>query len=447
MVVGGDSMSHIEKECVFCGQSCAGQARIKDAKGNYAHKACAEQHAGSKSAEPEPVGVGGGLGDGLGDGLGGGMDDLLGDLEPIETEAMSAASACPGCGRRMDAGAVVCMNCGFDSQSGKSLKTKRLDRKPKRDSKAASIGAAAGGMALKPILPVLGAVIGGLIGAGIWTLIAYQFNYEIGLIAIVVGVLCGIGAAIGAGGEGGAFTGGMAALVAMGSICLGKYAAISMIVDDVYGGDLFTPLTLNEVDDQMVMTSIADDITRDYLDAGQSVEWPDPTIYIDAAIWPDDYPRDIIDETWWIWDGMSFTEKAVKRRALGQEWDIPMSEVDDDWVMEEIAYGLCSTRIAQGESIQWDDLYLPLEVSTWPDDYPEHVQSNATERWSAMGPDDQHTYRLDVLDEVNSQRTLSGEAGQAIVKAGFISTFMHPRQLFFMLLAVGAAFKLGSGDE
>ncbi len=432
-------MSHIEKVCVFCAQSCAGQARIRDSKGNYAHKACAEQAVAQKAATPEPM-----AGD---DGLGGGMDDLLVDIEPIEPDAVAAASGCPGCGLRMEPGTVVCMNCGFDTQSGKGLKTKQFDRAPKQSSKAASIGAAAGGMALKPVLPILGAVIGGLIGAGIWTFIAYQFNYEIGLIAIGVGVLCGIGAAIGSGGEGGAFTGGMAALVAMGSICVGKYAAISMIVDDMYGSDLFTPLTLNEVDDEMVMTSIADDITRDYLDAGQPVEWPDPTIYLIAAVWPDDYPREIIDETWSVWDAMPFVEKSTERRELAQKWDMRMRDVEDDWVMEEIAGGLVRSTQARGETIEWDDPYLPLKLTTWPDDYPEHIRTNALERWAGMNPDDQHTYRLDVLDDVNSRRTLGGETGQAIVKSGFMSTFMHPRQLLFMLVAVGAAFKLGSGGE
>lgn len=436
-------MNQIEKACVFCGQSCVGHARIKDAKGHYAHKTCAEKHSKPQSVEPEP----GLTDDGLGAGLGGGMDDLLGDLEPIETDGVAAASGCAGCGMRMEPGAVVCMNCGFDTQSGKGLKTKQLDRKPKRDSKAASIGAAAGGMAVKPILPVLGAIIGGLIGAGIWAFISYQFNVEIGWIAIGVGALCGIGAAIGSNGEGGALTGGMAALVAMASIAAGKYAAVTWAVEDAFGDDFFSPLALHEIDDDMVMTSIADNIARDYIDAGESLVWPDPTIYMMAANWPDDYPRDIIDETWAIWDGLSFTEKAAERRELSQEWEMRMSDVDDDWVMEEIAYEICSSRTARGETIEWDDPYLPLMVSGWPDDYPENVQNGATDRWSALSEDDRHTKRLEVLDDVNARRSMGGEMGQAIVHAGFMDSFMHPLDLLFMLFAVGAAYKLGSGDD
>ena len=441
-------MSQSEKVCVFCGQSCAGQARIKDAKGNYAHQSCAEQQQ-AKSAVSEDDGLYADAGHD--DGLGGGMDDLWDDMEPAEQEmgqqVGGAASACAGCGTRMEPGAMVCMSCGYNAQSGKALKTKKRDRNKKGGgSKAASIGVAAGGLALKPILPVLGAVIGGLIGAGVWAFIAYQFNVEIGWIAVGVGALCGLGASIGAGGEGGAVTGGMAALVAMGAISMGKYAAVTWSVDDYFGEEFFSPLTLEEIDDELTMTYIADEITRDYIAAGETIEWPDPEIFMMSAVWPEDYPQDIIDETWDIWDGMGFTDKSVKRRALAQDWDMSMSDIEDDWVMEDIADGICRARIANDEEIAWENQSLPLDVSMWPEDYPESIQAQASERWEAMSGDDRHTYRLGVMERVNEQRQLSSDFGQEIIKEGFIDSFMHPFDLLFMLLAVFAAFGIASNE-
>ena len=77
-------MSQPEKVCVICGESCAGQARIKDAKGNYAHRACAEAKKTSRPApEPAPAGDVG-------------MDALWDDLPEVEEPvAMGAPSMCP----------------------------------------------------------------------------------------------------------------------------------------------------------------------------------------------------------------------------------------------------------------------------------------------------------------------------------------------------------------
>lgn len=439
-------MSQTEKVCVLCGQSCAGEPRIKDAKGNYAHRACAEQQQKAKQAElaeNEALYADESIDDGFGEG----MDDLWDDIEPTEAEAGGAASACPGCGTRMEPGVLVCMSCGYNTQSGKAVKTKKRDAKTKSGgSKAASVGVAAGGLALKPILPVLGAVIGGLIGAGVWAFISYQFNIEIGWIAIGVGALCGLGGAIGAGGEGGAITGGMAALVAMGAISMGKYAAVTWQVDDYLGDEYFTPLTLDEIDDELILTYLADDICTDFINAGEAIDWPDPEIYLRSAMWPDDYPQDIIDETWDIWDDMGFTEKMNARRAIADEWDMSSSDVEDDWVMEEIAYGIGLDRIAVDTPIEWDNPLLPFDVSMWPEDYPESIRTQTNERWDAMGSEGQHAFRLGVLDRVNEQRSLSSEFGQEVIKAGFIDSFMHPLDLVFMLLAVMAAFGIASNE-
>ena len=44
-----------EKVCVLCGQSCAGQARIKNAQGQYAHQACAQAQQAKASAGEDKI--------------------------------------------------------------------------------------------------------------------------------------------------------------------------------------------------------------------------------------------------------------------------------------------------------------------------------------------------------------------------------------------------------
>jgi len=162
-------MSDGEKICVLCGLSCAGQARTKNEQGQYAHMACVKARQ-----EQQQGRVDDGLGDEAlyGEALGGGMDDLLGDIdspEAIDSELGGAAMACPGCGQRMDAGAVVCMACGYNTQSGRSMSTKSKEVKPGGGATGAALGGVAkvGGAAASPMLPFVGALIGGAIGAAV----------------------------------------------------------------------------------------------------------------------------------------------------------------------------------------------------------------------------------------------------------------------------------------
>lgn len=436
-------MSQGEKICVHCGQSCANQARVKDGKGNYAHTACAEKHKNAKQGETGRSGppAGGSQGEPAGT-----MAAILSDID--DKDMIGGEHSCQGCGYPMEDDAMICLHCGFNRETGRQFGTKvaRDPNKPTKSGAALNIGATAGGAALAPFLPLAGACVGGLIGAGIWGGIAYQFNIEFGWIAILVGVLCGLGAGIGARGEGGAIVGGMAALVAIGSISLGKYMAVTWAVDDMFDDEMFGKRTVEQIDDSIALTYVADDIIRDYLDAGRTIEWPNPQIFVDAAVWPDDFPQDISDETWDIWDEMGFTDKATLRRQIAEEYGMRSRDVDDDWALETIAYGLCMERIAEDKPLEWENAYLPLDVSVWPEDYPESIQTQAEQRWVAMTAEEQQDYRVQVRDTINVNLGRDGAISQEIVKDGFVQSFMHPFDLLFIFLAVGAAYKLGAGE-
>ena len=408
---GVSQMSDGEKICVICSESCAGQPRIKNEKGQYAHQACVK--AKQEQAEPEPIGM---EEDGLyDDALGGGMDDLFDDIGIDDGEIApagfdGAAMACPGCGQRMGEGAAVCMGCGYNTQSGKTISTK--NKKSKGSGKGgAAIGgmAKARGFAASPMIPFIGAVIGGAIGAAIWAAIAYFTGYEIGWIAWGIGVLVGMGASISPmeSGGGGAITGAMAAIVAMASITGGKYAASHYAVQDALGN--FTqskPYTLMDIDDQWFNTNVADAHCQEIIDAGENIGWGDPELFLAAAYWPDDYPLDVQMEANSKWGSMTRADKRETRQRIIDiaEYRLKQSEVDDEWATSVLAEDICKKRIHHGRDIDWPNPNLAMNAAEWPWDYPQEIQDQVNTKIEAMTEDDMIKYKTGMIDLANKSR-------------------------------------------
>ncbi|TVQ50729.1 MAG: hypothetical protein EA377_14055 [Phycisphaerales bacterium] len=127
------------KQCVVCGEDCANKPRVKDPKGRYYCKPCYNRAAAQRrekqrqreleeSRESSPPqddpgneSTAGGLGlgsllddsDASGSGMGVGLAD--------EPTPKSREGTCPECGHGYEAGAVICVNCGYNLRSGKKL--------------------------------------------------------------------------------------------------------------------------------------------------------------------------------------------------------------------------------------------------------------------------------------------------------------------------------------
>lgn len=448
-------MSQIERVCVICGQSCAGQARIKDTKGNYAHKACVEQKQTGQdhAAEQDALHAD--------DGLGGGMDDLWEDLEPIEPEAVAAASGCPGCGLRMEPGAVVCMNCGFDTQSGKGLKTRTFDAKPKKakpgagsdESKIAELGAGIVGLGMKPIFPLIGALIGGAIGAAIWATIAYTTGYEIGYIAILVGGLCGAGARIGGGAEttgGGMIAGLLAAGMALLSIGMGKYVALNMIIDRDYGGNIFQmqPMNLYDMEETDVLRHMAFVECARRIDAGEVIEWPDPALPIDVAEWPDDYPESVYERVIDAWDEMGDSGQLRMRRDIAQGSGLhSYRDVDEKWALQVLADEIAWGMIEAEEPIEWPSQHLFNESALWPDDYPESIREEVETQWATLSPEDRDMKRQAAVDAYNDLLVEVDQVMDDITFQAVLESFKRPRHILSLLFGLWIAYRLGNNDD
>jgi hypothetical protein len=447
-------MGQTEKVCVLCGQSCAGQPRIRNEKGQYAHQSCLkakQQGRSTEAAQPLQADAG----------LGGVMDDLLVDLEPIEEAVPAGVVGCPGCGMRMADGAVVCLNCGFNVEAGKGLKTKTFEAKDRKgkpkaaegESALADLGAGIAGLGMKPILPLVGALIGGAIGAAIWATIAYTTGYEVGYIAILVGAMCGAGARLGGGAEttgGGMIAGLLAASMAIVSIGAGKYIALNMIIDRDYGGNIFQvqPITLYDMEDEGIFEHMAFVLCEQKINAGEQIDWDNPALPIDVAMWPDDYPDAVQDSVVDQWDAMSDAEQLRFRRNIANENGmLSYRDVEIEWALQVLADEYAWSLINAGEAIEWPNPHLFNESAIWPDDYPEAVQEEVAVQWASLSTQDQDAKRMEAVDAYNEYVGEVDAVMGDITFQAVLESFKRPRHILSLLFALWIAYRLGNNDE
>ena len=328
------SDSSINKQCIICGKTCAGLPRIKDTLGNYAHKACAKELQAKQSKpkttpdhnpanNPDP-------------------DAAILDLSPEEEPEMAhflddlpspadqepsagIRAACPGCGTSVSSDATICVNCGCNTKSGRGFKA--VKTKTKSKSNGPNLAAKAGSLAAAPFLPIIGAVIGGAIGAAIWAAVAHFTGYEIGFLATGVGAICGIGAVIGAGGDGNAWSGTVAVVVAIISIITGKTIVNSIYVDQLQSikiaveESMETQHTLDDFQEEDAVFNIASDIAWELEEAGQTIQWPNPDIDLYEALSLSDFPQSIVDQTNKKWDSMDADERIEYRQSQIDEFN------------------------------------------------------------------------------------------------------------------------------
>jgi len=185
-------------------------------------------------------------------------DDGLDALYDLASDAKQAARGapaeqvavlCPGCRTRMEAGAVLCTNCGYDTRTGKSLATSTSAssapppaakgtayapslRTSVQTQESSTTGPGEGGNLIK------GAVISAIfafVGALVWYFIAKGTHREIGWIAWGVGVAAGFGMMIGYNGTS-VKSGAVAAAMAVGGILLGKFMVFTWVVVPLFAG-------------------------------------------------------------------------------------------------------------------------------------------------------------------------------------------------------------------
>lgn len=173
-----------EKICIICGEDCSARPRLKDSGGQYACQACVEakkrQAAKAKAPMPKVTAAPAAVAPVADGGIGFSMDDYLGDATAVASA--DPGSHCPSCGAAKPADAIVCMQCGFDSASGKAMSTKVRKAKVKKDRRAPRVSggtifvlAIVGMLVLLPVLAMLSqeAAVGAILIAALWGSVAY----------------------------------------------------------------------------------------------------------------------------------------------------------------------------------------------------------------------------------------------------------------------------------
>lgn len=437
-------MGSIEKPCVYCGDSCAGQARIKDDQGRYAHKVCVEARMkeDQSGAQADPV---------HDDGGGYGMDDLLADLPETGAEAGGVGAmraACPGCGSAMAGDAVVCMSCGFNTQSGKAASTRVKKQKVGAGgaAKAAGgVGAKAGSLAMAPLRPVIGALIGGAIGAAVWAAVAYYMHVEIGFLASGVGAVCGMGALSGTGGGGGLWSGSVAVVVAFASIIMGK-----VIVFDIYqqqaasemesiAETVFLEFDPTEHTQEDMLQFLADDIVFQKLGEGETIEWPDPEITVHFAYFPDDYPIGVVRETRRAYNAMSQRDKIKLADTLTATW-----------FARSFADEIIAEREDSGQDVDWPDPSVGWDLALYPYEYPADIVEIADTRYSELSEDERAEVAERIAQETQEEFAAYADSMRHLDPDTAADAIVDSLDFFdaiWGILALVAAWGIGSGGS
>lgn len=146
---------------------------------------------------------------------------------------------------------------------------------------------------------VLAGFLGGLVGAAIWAGISYATNYEIGWIAWGIGFLVGFCVRVAAGGDQEGFApGATAAVVAIISVLIGKYAAFSLLVSGLDADNFAVNVTADDM-----IESRAHDIAKARIAAGQSVAFAAGKT-LDDADGQADFPVDIWQQATQQWQAV-----------------------------------------------------------------------------------------------------------------------------------------------
>lgn len=287
-------MGDAEKICVLCGESCAGQPRIRNEQGRYAHKACIASKEEQEPALYEDAG----------------LDDLFDDLAPEDQNTIGAANACPGCGQPMGEDAIVCMGCGHNRESGKQLRTSASKDRAIKESKVASASTEMmSSVVSQLVMPIIGGCVGGAIGASLWAAIAFYGQIRLGLLAWAVGALVAVGVNVGSRHTGGVVYGMIAAAITIGSVVSGHYITASLLVSQYL--EMLEP---EDVSADMAMgTVVVWDVIAEWVERGEEVPWTRKWKTWEFAEWPEDFSRVIIAETQERWDGMEFDEQVEIR--------------------------------------------------------------------------------------------------------------------------------------
>lgn len=107
------------KVCVICKQDCSGRPHVKDKQGRYACRACVEKKQAKTAAAKAPQQP-----------QTGGTDPVMAKL--VEGSVAVKSTPCSQCSNPIPPDGIVCTNCGFNTETGKSMRTRVTVEEPEK---------------------------------------------------------------------------------------------------------------------------------------------------------------------------------------------------------------------------------------------------------------------------------------------------------------------------
>lgn len=144
--------------------------------------------------------------------------------KPKAPTPLSTDSACPSCNGPMGAGAVICVQCGYDKRirSRRSVEHVDEDKLAPKRSKLGHMGSLLRGSFFS--------FLGAMVGAIIWAVLAYLTHRSFGIVAWGLGGLAGFGMALGHDDDDGTFAGIIAGCMSILGILAAKVFIVIILL-------------------------------------------------------------------------------------------------------------------------------------------------------------------------------------------------------------------------
>lgn len=136
-------------------------------------------------------------------------------------------------------------------------------------------------------------------------------------------------------------------------------------------------------------------------------------------------------------------EMAAQKYTKSSEFknEIASFEITDDMMVMYVADLVVADKVSRNETINWPT-GVTADTAEEEEDYPPELWKDAKARWVALDDATKEQYRMDVRRNVEEGMTaLVNSVGAAEVFVQSFSFF----DLLWAFLAVGAAFRAGSG--
>ena len=274
------------------------------------------------------------------------------------------------------------------------------------------------------VFGAVGGASGALVGAAIWATVGHFTGYEVGWIAVGVGALSGFGVSLPTHRQAGMVGGIIATVMAVGAIGLGRYAEAYL--------DFRRFLSSDDAEISMV----ADVIVAEYELQGKPILWPRDAD--DAETIGESYPPRIWKHAVERWNAMS-AERQDEIRETPRL-------VNPEFVIAYIADDIVFDWQAKGKTLEWPQ-GKESDSAWFEPDYPQEVWAEAKRRWDEMSPQEQSEYEDTVRDVLLAEWIIFlPQIQRDAVNWGFIHMF-SPYDALWIVLAVGAAYKLGAGGS